>query len=80
MWYTNVSVYKYEEISEMHGKQVDLGRFEKTSEALTLVMIIQVGSSRKGSCELPLKSSVHDCRYPFRAETETRRNAVAEGV
>lgn len=23
MWYTNVSVCKYEEISEMHGKQVD---------------------------------------------------------
>lgn len=49
-------------------------------ETLTLVMIIQVGSSRKGSCELPLRSSVHDCRYPFRAETETRRKAVAEGV
>lgn len=49
-------------------------------ETLTLVMIIQVGSSRKGSCELPLRSSVHDCRYPLRAETETRRKAVAEGV
>lgn len=28
----------------------------------TLVMVIHVGKSRKGSWELPLKCSVHDCR------------------